>query len=139
MSASPKAVAVDFLRAREHGDLEKVMELLSEDAIFTDGPRGVHRGASAIRAVLSEIGARAPTVTRTVKSMVADDTTVMMERVDTFAVGGTAIHYEIAVVFEIDGRGESNAGTSTTTSSRSLTISWRLAHLILVADAARVA
>jgi limonene-1,2-epoxide hydrolase len=105
MSASPKAVAVDFLRAREHGDLEKVMELLSEDAIFTDGPRGVHRGASAIRAVLSEIGARAPTVTRTVKSMVADDTTVMMERVDTFAVGGTAIHYEIAVVFEIDGRG----------------------------------
>jgi hypothetical protein len=41
MSSSPESIARDFLRAREQGDLEKVLELLSEDAVFTDGARGV--------------------------------------------------------------------------------------------------
>lgn len=105
MSSSPESIARNFLRAREQGDLESVLELLSEDTVFTDGARGVHRGVDAIRAVLTEIGASAPTVSRNVKTMVANDSTVIMERVDSFTLGEKNVQYEIAVAFDVDGAG----------------------------------
>jgi limonene-1,2-epoxide hydrolase len=105
MSGSPESIARDFLHAREQGDLEKVLELLSEDAVFTDGGRGVHRGIAAIRAALAEIGGAAPTVLRKVKTMVANDSTVVMERLDSFTLGEKTIQYEIAVAFDIDRAG----------------------------------
>ena len=87
MSSSPESIARDFLRARDQGDVEKVLEVLSEDVVFTDGSRGVHRGVDAITAVLTEIGTSAPTVSRNVKTMVSNDDTVIMERVDSFTLG----------------------------------------------------
>jgi limonene-1,2-epoxide hydrolase len=105
MSSSPESIARNFLLAREQGDLERVLELLSDDAVFTDSARGVHRGVDAIRAVLPEIGASAPRVSRNVKTMVANDRTVIMERVDSFTLGDKNVQYEIAVAFDVDGGG----------------------------------
>jgi limonene-1,2-epoxide hydrolase len=105
MSSSPESIASEFFRAREQGDLDKVLELLSEDAVSTDGARGVHRGVDAIKAVLTEIGTSAPSVSRNVKSIVANNSMVIMERLDSCTPRDKIIQYEIAVAFDIDSAG----------------------------------
>jgi limonene-1,2-epoxide hydrolase len=47
----------------------------------------------------------APTVTRTVRSLVSDDSTVLIERVDSFERDGRSVQYEIAVGIELDPEG----------------------------------
>jgi limonene-1,2-epoxide hydrolase len=102
---SPAAVVRAFFRAYEGGDLEATMSFLHGDAVYTDGTRGVHVGADAIRVVMTDMMPTAPRVTREVTRTVADERTVMIERVDHFDYEGKTIRYEIAVAFDVDGEG----------------------------------
>lgn len=102
MSSSPESIVRDFLQVGEPGDLKKVLELLSEDAVFTHGGRGVHSGFAAIRASLTEMGGTALTVVRNAKMEIATDRVVTLERLDSFTLGDKTILYEIAVAFDID-------------------------------------
>jgi limonene-1,2-epoxide hydrolase len=98
---SPAAV----VRAYKGGDLEATMSFFHGDAVSSEGSRGVHRGADAIRGVMTEMMPTAPNVTREVMRTVADERMVMIERVDHFDYEGKTIRYEIAVAIDVDGEG----------------------------------
>ena len=104
MADSAESVVHEFLQAREAGDLDTVLGLLDQDIVFTDGGRGVHQGRDAVRMALQDLGARP--VTRTVRSLVATDRTVLMERSDSFIWHERTITYDIAVAFDVDESGK---------------------------------
>jgi limonene-1,2-epoxide hydrolase len=74
--------------------------------IFTDGARGVHEGVKAVRSVVSDLQGRGVRVHRDVKTIVGDEATVVMERVDSFELARSVIQYGIAVALEIDAAGQ---------------------------------
>jgi limonene-1,2-epoxide hydrolase len=86
--------------------VDEMMSFFSEDAVYTDGPRGTYRGVDAIRAETEAILQLVPSTTADVKQLVARGNTVMVERVDIFEMQGKTFEVEIAGVFEIgeDGR-----------------------------------
>jgi limonene-1,2-epoxide hydrolase len=107
MSASPESVVRNFFAAWADPNLDDLVSFFSDDAVFIDGPRGVHRGVNAIKSEFEawqamEMGR--PLVD--VKSLVAEAGTVMMERVDNFHLGGQPFSLEVMAAFEVgtDGR-----------------------------------
>ena len=52
MSESAETVVRKYLAAWKRSDLDELVSFISDDAVFTDGPRGVHHGIDAIRAEL---------------------------------------------------------------------------------------
>lgn len=88
------------------GDANEIVAFFSDDAVYTDGPRGTYRGADAIKAELLATLAMVPTTTADVKNLVASGGLVLVERVDIFEMAGKTFDVEIAGVFEVndDGR-----------------------------------
>jgi len=82
----------------------------SDDAVFIDGPRGVHRGVEAIRAELAEelamgvgsVSMGVGSVEIDVNSLVADGGTVMIEGVENYCIGGKPFTLEVMGAFAID-------------------------------------
>ena len=69
-----------FLAAFAAPELEELVSFFSDDAVFIDGPRGVHRGVDAIRSELeAELAMGYGTAKIDVHSLVASGGTVMME------------------------------------------------------------
>jgi limonene-1,2-epoxide hydrolase len=107
MTDSPQSVVRRFLAAWEGWpNVDDIASFFADDAVFIDGPRGVHRGIAAIR---SELEAEAAMGFRNLRadisSLVADGGTVMLERVDNFTIGGKPFSMEVMAAFEIgDGR-----------------------------------
>jgi limonene-1,2-epoxide hydrolase len=100
---SPESVVRSFLASWADPKLDEVVGFFSDDAVFIDGPRGVHRGLSAIR---SHFEADLRRVTVGVKSLIADGGTVMLERVDSFSIGGrTTFSMEVMAAFEVNADG----------------------------------
>ena len=52
ISDSPEWVVRSFLAAWAHPNLDELVGFFKDDAVFIDGPRGVHRGIDAIRSEL---------------------------------------------------------------------------------------
>src|SRR5262249_58453899 len=52
MSESAETVVRKYLAAWKRSDLDELVSFISDDAVYTDGPRGVHHGIDAIRAEL---------------------------------------------------------------------------------------
>ncbi len=102
MSDSAESVVRTFLAAWLKSDLDELVNFFGDDAIYTDGPRGVHRGIDAIRAELDAMVKMVPSTAIDVKTLVANGGTVMVERVDTFQIAGTPLDLEVAAVFEVD-------------------------------------
>ena len=50
MSDSAESVVRKFLAANLQSDVDELIAFFSDDAVYTDSPRGVHRGIDAIRA-----------------------------------------------------------------------------------------
>jgi limonene-1,2-epoxide hydrolase len=108
MSDSPEMVVRNFLAAWKRSDLDELVSFISEDAVYTDGPRGTHHGIDAIKAELQSMLKMTPSTIIDVKTLVADGATVMTERVDNFEVQGKPFGLEVAAVFEVDGNGRIN-------------------------------
>jgi limonene-1,2-epoxide hydrolase len=103
---SAESVVRKFLGSFPAADVSDVVEFLSDDAVYIDGPRGVHTGIAAIRAELQAQLAMVPNTTVDIKALAADGSTVMTERVDNCEVNGRTIGFEVVGVFDVgaDGR-----------------------------------
>ena len=105
MSESAETVVRKYLAAWKRSDLDELVSFISDDAVFTDGPRGVHHGIDAIRAELEANLKIVPSCPIEIKKLVASGGTVMVERVDNFKLGGKPFDLEVAAVFEVDDSG----------------------------------
>jgi limonene-1,2-epoxide hydrolase len=108
MSDSAESVVRKFLAANLQSDVDELIAFFSDDAVYTDGPRGVHRGIDAIRAEFREIVKIVPSTAIEIKTLVSNGGTVIVERVDRFEVGGTPFGLEVVGVFEVDDHGRIN-------------------------------
>jgi limonene-1,2-epoxide hydrolase len=102
---SAEQVVRQFLAALKQSDVDELVSFFSEDAVWTDGPRGTYRGVDAIRAEIESQVQLVPSLTVEVKNLVANGSTVMVERADTFETQGKSFDLEVVGVFEIDGSG----------------------------------
>jgi len=105
MSESAETVVRKYLAAWKRSDLDELVSFISDDAVFTDGPRGVHHGIDAIRAELETMVKVVPSTSIDIKKLVASGGTVMVERVDNFKLGGKPFDLEVAAVFDVDDNG----------------------------------
>jgi len=105
MSESAETVVRKYLAAWKRSDLDELVSFISDDAVFTDGPRGVHHGIDAIRAELGVMVKVVPSTSVDIKKLVASGGTVMVERVDNFKLGGKPFDLEVAAVFDVDDNG----------------------------------
>ena len=105
MSDSAASVVRRFMATWPRFDVDEVIGFFSEDAVYTDGPRGTYSGTDEIRAEMETIVQLVPSTTADVKSLVASGGTVMVERVDVFDMMGQTFDVEIAGVFEVDDNG----------------------------------
>ena len=103
MSGSAEQVVRQFLAALKRSDVDELVSFFSDDAVWTDGPRGTYRGVDAIRAEIESQVQLVPSLTVEVKNLVATGGIVMVERVDTFEAQGKSFDLEVVGVFEIDG------------------------------------
>jgi limonene-1,2-epoxide hydrolase len=101
-SQSPESVVRKYLASWADFNLDAVCAFFDDDALFVDGPRGVHNGIEAIRSQLEidKLNIRAD-----VKSLVAEGETVMLERVDNFTIGDKAFSMEVMAAFEVNSAG----------------------------------
>ncbi len=105
MSDSAEQVVRQFLAALKRSDVDELVSFFSDDAVWTDGPRGTYRGVDAIRAEIESQVQLVPSLTVEVKNLVATGGTVTVERADTFETQGTSFDLEVVGVFEIDDSG----------------------------------
>ena len=105
MSDSAEQVVRQFLTALKQSDVNELVSFFSDDAVWTDGPRGTYRGVDAIRAEIESQVQLVPSLTVEVKNLVATGGTVMVERADTFETQGKSFDLEVVGVFEIDDSG----------------------------------
>ena len=106
MSHSPESVVRKFLAAWADPKLDELVGFFSDDAVFIDGPRGVHRGIDAIRSELdAEISMDFGGAKIDVNSLVAQGGTVVMEGVENYRIGGKLFSLEVMGAFEIDADG----------------------------------
>jgi limonene-1,2-epoxide hydrolase len=106
MSDSPESVVRNFLAAWAQPRLDELVGFFSDDAVFIDGPRGVHRGIDAIRSELdAEISMDFGGAKIDVNTLVAQSATVMMEGVENYRIGGKPFSLEVMGAFEIDADG----------------------------------
>jgi limonene-1,2-epoxide hydrolase len=103
VSDSAEQVVRQFLAALKRSDVDELVSFFSDDAVWTDGPRGTYRGVDAIRAEIESQVQVVPSLTVEVKNLVATGGTVMVERSDTFETQGKSFDLEVVGVFEIDG------------------------------------
>ena len=85
---------------------EKFAGLFAEDAVWVDGPNGVHRGAHAIVNELTKQLSIFDGQWAEVDALVADGGTVMVEWHGGFTAGGTTIDTKVMAAFEIEANGQ---------------------------------
>ena len=103
MSESPEAVVRKFLAAFAEPNVDELVSFFSDDAVFLDGPRGVHRGVDAIRSELeAEFAMGFGNVKIDVHSLVADGGTVMMEGTENYLIGGKHFTLDVMGAFQVD-------------------------------------
>lgn len=105
MSDSAESVMRKFHAAWLQSDLDELVSFFSDDAVYTDGPRGVHRGIDVIRAELGAMVKMVPSTKIDIKTLLANGGTVMVERVDNFSIAGKPFDLEVAAAFELDNEG----------------------------------
>jgi limonene-1,2-epoxide hydrolase len=105
MSESAESVIRTYLAAWRRSDVDELCSFFTDDAVYTDGPRGVHRGIDAIRAELGAMVKMIPSTDIDTKTLVANGGTVMVERVDNFDIAGKPFDMDVAAVFEVDNDG----------------------------------
>ena len=102
VSDSTESVVRNFLAAWKRSDIDELVSFISDDAVYTDGPRGTHHGIDVIKAELQSMVKMVPSTIIDVTTLVANGDTVMTERVDTFEVQGKSFGLELAAVFKVE-------------------------------------
>jgi limonene-1,2-epoxide hydrolase len=103
MSDSPESVVRKFLAAFTDRNVDVLVGFFSDDAVFIDGPRGVHRGKEAIRSEFeAELAMGFESIKIDVNSLVANGGIVMMEGVENYIIGGKPFFMETIGAFDIN-------------------------------------
>ena len=79
-----ESVVRKFIASWAEFSVDEACSYFDDDALFVDGPRGVHNGIGAIR---SQLEVDRLNVKADIKSLITDGETVMLERVDRFSIG----------------------------------------------------
>jgi limonene-1,2-epoxide hydrolase len=102
MGNSPESVVRNFLAAFTDRSVDKLVGFFSDDAVFFDGPRGVHRGKDAIRSEFeAELAMGFESIKIDVHSLVANAGIVMMQGVENYIIGGKPFSMETIGAFDI--------------------------------------
>ena len=104
--ADSKQVVLDFCKAWELMDQEKILGFFTRDAVYHNMPMDPAHGTDQIRALLGMILQQASAgVKFDIKHIVAEGDTVLTERVDTFNRGDKSIVLRVMGTFELrDGK-----------------------------------
>jgi limonene-1,2-epoxide hydrolase len=105
MADAPEAVVRGLLALWGDPQPEELGRLFADDAIWVDGPNGIHRGATAIVDELSRQLSIFPGAWVEVDALVADGGTVMVEWHGGLDAGGTTIDTKVMATFEVDATG----------------------------------
>ncbi|ORV97738.1 hypothetical protein AWC13_16080 [Mycobacterium kubicae] len=102
---SPESVIRKFIDTWPRSDVDEMIAFFSDDAVYTDGPRGTFRGKEAIETEMRSLMDLVPTTTADVKHFLVSGGVVMVERVDVFEMAGETFDVEMSAVFEVNGDG----------------------------------
>jgi limonene-1,2-epoxide hydrolase len=105
MSDSPETAVREFFAAFPASDGDELISFFSEEAVYIDGPRGVHRGVEAIKNEFATQVAMVSSTTVDIRTLTMHRVTVMVEREERFEVGGRPIGHEVVGVFNVDVNG----------------------------------
>ncbi len=106
VSATAERVVREFLAALKQSDIDELVAFFSDDAVWTDGPRGTYRGTDAIRTEFESQAQLVPSLTVDIRNLVANGGTVMVERTDAFETQGKSFDLEVVGVFEVNDAGK---------------------------------
>jgi limonene-1,2-epoxide hydrolase len=106
MTDSAAAVVLKLIDSWSNVQTEDVGTYLSDDAVWINGPRGTYHGIDAVRSTFKGNVSGLSNFSVDIKAVVSDGTTVMVERVDKFELGGKPFGLELVGVFDVgrDGR-----------------------------------
>jgi limonene-1,2-epoxide hydrolase len=101
----PDSVVRKFFACFPRSDVDELVGFFSDDAVYIDGPRGVHNGIDAIKAEFWVTVGMVPSTAVTIGSLAVSGQTVLVERVDTFEIDGKPIDMEVMGALDVDGDG----------------------------------
>jgi limonene-1,2-epoxide hydrolase len=105
MDISAEASVRSFLASWSEPNEDELASYLADDAVWVDGPNGVHRGAPAIvRELMRQL-----TIPRDnwmeIDTLLASDDTVMVEWHGGMKIGSASVSTNVMAVFEVDASG----------------------------------
>jgi limonene-1,2-epoxide hydrolase len=105
MSFSAEAVVREFLAAWSKPDEQELSSYLAEDAVWVDGPNGVHVGASAFAHELVRQMTIPEAFWMEIDTLLASHDTVMVEWHGGMTIGSASVDAKVMAVFELDETG----------------------------------
>lgn len=109
MSAQHQKTVKDFCQAWENLDIDAVLGLMSDDAVYHNMPMAPLVGQEQIRSFLAAFLGAASSCRFEILTIVADEQRVVTERLDSFTLGGNTLSEQpVLGIFEFDEEGKIN-------------------------------
>jgi limonene-1,2-epoxide hydrolase len=105
MMADAKQVVLDFCKAWEALDQQRILDSFTDDGVYHNMPMAPATGKDAIKGLVAMILAPASAVTFEIKRIAVDGDTVLTERIDTFKIGDKTVTLDVMGAFDVrDGK-----------------------------------
>jgi len=105
MGDSAEAIVRGFLASWSDPKPDELASYLAEDAVWVDGPNGVHKGAPAIVEELVRQMTIPESFWLEIDTLLANDGTVMVEWHGGMMIGAASVDAKVMAVFELDATG----------------------------------
>ena len=105
VNESAESVVRAFIDALPRWRADELTGYLADGATWTDGHSDPCVGIEAIKACIEAIGRLIPGPRVEVGNLLANDSTVMVERVDLIRLKGESFEVDVIGVFDVDGDG----------------------------------
>ena len=105
MGVSAESVVRNFLAAWRDPKADELASYLAEDAVWVDGPNGVHIGAPAFVAELMNQMTIPRDFWMEIDTLLASHDTVMVEWHGGMTIGSASVNAKVMAVFEVDATG----------------------------------
>ena len=105
MDDSPESIVRSFLASWSKPEATRLASFLAEDAVWVDGPNGVHNGSDAIvDELLRQLTIPSDSWIE-IDTLLAAGGTVMVEWHGGLTIGGKSVATRVMAVFEVDRAG----------------------------------
>lgn len=105
MDGSAESVVRSFLASWSSPEADRLGSFFADDAVWVDGPNGVHRGSAAIVEELVRQLSIPSDSWLEIDTLLANDRVVMVEWRGGLTIDGTPVATKVMAVFEVDGSG----------------------------------